>query len=72
MPYPSKGDRERIVSRPPSDLASVIEARAAAEDLSVSTYVTTVLAREHAFDLPDYVELERARYRARKEPRMSA
>ncbi|MGP9695818.1 hypothetical protein ACT3TZ_14525 [Brachybacterium sp. AOP25-B2-12] len=72
MPYPGKGDRERLVTRAPSDLARVVTERAAHEGVSVSTYVTTVLARAHSFDLPDYVEREQARTHDRGDQRMSA
>jgi len=67
-----KGDRERLVAWPPSELADIVERHAAEEDISVSGYIVEALARLHNFELTGY-RTQRNRARSDSEgARMSA
>lgn len=67
-----KGDRERLVTWPPSELALIIERRAAEENISVSGYITELLATSHDYELTGY-RTQRNRTRGAAEgTRMSA
>lgn len=54
MAQPGTVERERLVTRPPAALARLVAERAADEGVSVSTFLTEVLARSLEFDLPEY------------------
>lgn len=67
-----KGDRERLVAWPPSELADIVERQAAEENISVSGYIVEALARMHDYELTGYrTQRNRARGTS-QEVRMSA
>lgn len=67
-----KGDRDRLVAWPPSELADIVERHAAEVDISVSGYIVEALARMHNFELTGY-RTQRNRTRGDSErARMSA
>lgn len=54
-----KGDRAAITVRVPRDHYDVIFAAAQAAGLSLSDYVTVILAEQHGLPVPDYVTRSR-------------
>lgn len=72
MGNPNRGPRERLVLRAPTHIASSISQRAEDEGLSVSSYITSVLARELQIELPGYLQEEQEQANRRREARLSA
>lgn len=47
----SKGARKPFLTRIPQDVADVVEAEAAARDLSLSEYLALITAQAHGFEV---------------------
>lgn len=71
MAEPQKRERGYLVTRPPRALALIVERDAAERNISVSGYLTELLARTYDFELTSDYRANRARAGS-EDNRMSA